>query len=161
MLTSGSKVGPYEIVAPLGAGGMGEVYRAHDARLGRDVAIKVLPPEISADPSRRQRFNVEARAVAALNHPNICAIHDVGSEGSLDYLVLELVDGETLATRLARGPLPVAEALTRAREIVDGVAHAHRLGIVHRDLMSICISDGRFQNSDWLQIVKFQIPKSI
>jgi len=134
MLSSGSKIGPYEIVSPLGAGGMGEVYRAHDARLGRDVAVKVLPADISADPARRQRFDTEARAVAALNHPNICAIHDVGSDGGVDYLVLELVDGETLAARLARGPLPVAEALARAREIVAGVAAAHRLGVIHRDL---------------------------
>jgi Tol biopolymer transport system component len=113
---------------------MGEVYRAHDARLGRDVAVKVLPSDISADPVRRQRFDTEARAVAALNHPNICAIHDVGSDGGIDYLVLELVDGETLAARLARGPLPVSEALARAREIAAGVAAAHRLGVVHRDL---------------------------
>src|SRR5213083_3048627 len=98
-LSPGTRLGPYEIVAPLGAGGMGEVYRAHDARLGRDVAVKVLPSEIAADQSRRQRFEVEARAIAALNHPNICAIHDVGSEGGVDYLVLELIDGESLAAR--------------------------------------------------------------
>ena len=134
MLPSGSKIGPYAIVSPLGAGGMGEVYRAHDARLGRDVAVKVLPSEISADPSRRQRFDTEARAVAALNHPNICAIHDVGSDGGIDYLVLELVEGETLAARLVGGPMPAAEAVSRAREIAAGVAAAHRMGVIHRDL---------------------------
>lgn len=133
-LTTGSRFGPYEIVSPLGAGGMGEVYRAHDARLGRDVAVKVLPSEISADPSRRQRFQVEARAIAALNHPNICAIHDVGSDEGLEYLVLELVEGDTLAARLARGPLPIGEALVRAREIAAGVDAAHRMGVIHRDL---------------------------
>jgi Tol biopolymer transport system component len=133
-LTPGSRFGPYEIVSPLGAGGMGEVYRAHDARLGRDVAVKVLPAEISADPSRRQRFQVEARAIAALSHPNICAIHDVGSDEGFDYLVLELVEGETLAARLVRGPLPIAEALARAREIAAGVDAAHRMGVIHRDL---------------------------
>ena len=113
---------------------MGEVYRARDTRLDRDVALKVLPAGVSADPARRKRFEIEARAVAALSHAHICPIHDVGSEDGLDYLVLELVHGETLATRLKRGPMPVAEALARAGEMAAAIAAAHRRGIVHRDL---------------------------
>src|SRR5438876_370703 len=104
-LTSGSRLGPYEIVAPLGAGGMGEVYRAHDTRLGREVAVKVLPEPFARDPDRLARFEREARAVAALTHPNILAIHDYGSQGDITYAVMELLDGETLGRRLARGPL--------------------------------------------------------
>ncbi|HKV98527.1 MAG TPA: protein kinase [Vicinamibacterales bacterium] len=133
-LTAGTKLGPYEIVAPLGAGGMGEVYRARDTRLQRDVAIKVLPAEVSGDPVRRQRFELEARAIAALSHPHICAIHDIGAVDATDFLVLELIEGETLAARLKRGPLPLPEALARANEIADAVAAAHRRNIIHRDL---------------------------
>ncbi|MGE5837248.1 MAG: protein kinase domain-containing protein [Acidobacteriota bacterium] len=133
-LASGRRLGPYEVVGPIGAGGMGEVYRARDTRLDRDVALKVLPPDVSADPARRKRFEIEARAVAALSHSHICPIHDVGSEDGLDYLVLELVHGETLAARLKRGPMPVAEALARAGEMAAAIAAAHRRGIVHRDL---------------------------
>ena len=133
-LAPGARLGPYEITAQIGAGGMGVVYQARDTRLGRDVAVKVLSSDATTDPSRRQRFQREARAVAALTHPHICGIHDVGSEGALDYIVLELLDGESLATRLQRGPLPVEEALVRAREIASAVGHAHRVGIVHRDL---------------------------
>jgi serine/threonine-protein kinase len=113
---------------------MGEVYRGRDTRLRRDVAIKVLPPPVLADPTRRKRFEVEARAIAALSHPHICPIHDVGAEGELQYLVLELVQGETLAARLKRGPMPLAEALARAVEMADAMATAHRRGIIHRDL---------------------------
>jgi eukaryotic-like serine/threonine-protein kinase len=139
-LTAGQKLGPYEIVAPLGAGGMGEVYRARDTRLGRDVAIKVLPPGMADDPERRARFEREARAVAALNHPHICVIHDVGrapgeaGSGETDYLVMELVEGETLADRVKRGPLPVADTLRIGAEIAEALDRAHRAGIVHRDL---------------------------
>jgi Tol biopolymer transport system component len=133
-LAAGHKLGPYEIVAPLGAGGMGEVYRARDTRLGRDVAVKVLPPDMAADPERRARFEREARAVAALNHPNICVIHDIGREGSTDFLVMELVEGESLAQRLARGPLALAETLRTGAEIAEALDRAHRAGIVHRDL---------------------------
>ncbi len=133
-LAAGHKLGPYEIVAPLGAGGMGEVYRARDTRLGREVAVKVLPPELAGDPERRARFEREARAVAALNHPNICVIHDVGREGTTDYLVMELVEGESLAQRLARGPLVPSETLRIGAEIADALDRAHRAGIVHRDL---------------------------
>src|SRR5512134_4139315 len=103
-LSAGAKLGPYEILSPLGAGGMGEVYRARDTRLGRDVAVKVLPQHLSANPEVRARFEREAKTVSSLNHPYICTLFDVGREGATDYLVMELVDGETLATKLARGP---------------------------------------------------------
>ena len=106
-LSAGTQLGPYEIVAPLGAGGMGEVYRARDTRLGREVAVKVLPQHLSANPEIRARFEREAKTVSSLNHPHICALHDVGREGEIDYLVMELVEGETLAERLIRGPLPL------------------------------------------------------
>ena len=133
-LTAGTRLGPYEVIGEIGAGGMGMVYRAHDSRLGRQVAIKVLPPNVATDANRRQRFEREARAVAALNHPHICAIHDVGSQDGVEYLVLELVAGETLSSRVSRGPMPIEEALACARDIADAVSHAHRHGIVHRDL---------------------------
>lgn len=133
-LLAGTRLGPYEIVTPIGAGGMGAVYRARDSRLARDVAIKVLATEAVADAASRDRFQREARAVAALTHPHICAIHDVGCDADRDYLVLELIDGESLAARLQRGPLPLPEALARAKEIAAAVGHAHRRGIVHRDL---------------------------
>src|ERR1700686_551395 len=99
-LAPGTELGPYEIVAPLGAGGMGEVYRARDTRLGRDVAVKILPAEFSADPVRKQRFEREAKTISSLNHPNICTLHDVGSQNGMEYLVMECVEGETLAKRL-------------------------------------------------------------
>ncbi len=133
-LPAGARLGPYEIVAPLGAGGMGEVYRARDCRLDRSVAIKVLPPEVAANPEARQRFEREARAISSLAHPHICALHDVGREGEVDYLVMELVDGESLASRLERGPLPLGEALRCGAQIAAALDRAHRAGIVHRDL---------------------------
>ena len=130
-LTSGTRLGPYEIVAPLGAGGMGEVYKAKDTRLDRTVAIKILP---SADPDLRARFEREAKAIAGLQHPHICTLYDVGHEGGTDYLVLEYLEGETLAERLTRGPLKLEEALKTAIEVADALDKAHRAGIVHRDL---------------------------
>ena len=133
-LTPGTRLGPYEIAAPLGAGGMGEVYRAHDTRLGRDVAVKVLPQHLSASAEIRARFEREARAVSSLNHPHICTLHDIGREGDTDYLVMELVEGETLADRLARGPLPLAEVLQIGAQVADALNRAHRAGVVHRDL---------------------------
>jgi eukaryotic-like serine/threonine-protein kinase len=133
-LTSGSKLGPYEIQSPLGAGGMGEVYRAHDSRLDRDVAIKVLSTNIASNPDLRQRFEREARAIAALNHPHICTLHDVGHEDGIDFLVMEYLDGETLANRLQRGALPLNLGLQYAMQIADALDRAHREGIVHRDL---------------------------
>jgi eukaryotic-like serine/threonine-protein kinase len=131
---TGRQLGAYRLEAPIAAGGMGDVYRATDTRLGREVAVKVLPPAWTADPQRRIRFEREARAVAALNHPNICTIHDVGHDDGIDFLVLEFIDGESLAARLARGPLPFEGALDRAIEIADALDKAHRQGIVHRDL---------------------------
>ena len=134
-LSNGTRVGPYEIIAPLGAGGMGEVYRARDIRLDRTVAIKVLTGALAADSESRQRFEQEARAIAALNDPHICTIHDVGRHGELDYLVLEHLEGETLADRLRRSPgLQVDDALALAIQIGDALDRAHRAGIVHRDL---------------------------
>jgi serine/threonine protein kinase len=130
----GSRLGPYEIVAPLGAGGMGEVYRAIDTRLDRTVAIKVLPEHLAADVERRQRLEREARIVSSLDHANICALYDVGHEAGRDFLVIQYLDGETLAERLAKGALPVDRALTCAIEIAGALAAAHKVGIVHRDL---------------------------
>jgi len=133
-LTSGTRLGPYEIVAPLGAGGMGEVYRARDTRLGRDVAVKVLPQHLSSHPEIRARFEREAKTVSSLNHPSICTLHDVGREGNTDYLVMELIEGETLAQRLTKGPLPPAEVLRLGGMIADALDRAHRAGVTHRDL---------------------------
>ena len=130
----GRQLGAYRITQAIGAGGMGEVYKGLDTRLGREVAIKVLPAEWVDDAQRRTRFEREARAVAALNHPNICTIHDVGHDNGIHFLVMELVDGESLAVRLAKGPLPLGEALARAIEIADALDKAHGQGIVHRDL---------------------------
>ncbi len=134
MLQAGATLGPYRILAPLGAGGMGEVYRAHDARLGRDVAVKVLPSHLAASPEVRARFEREARTVSQLNHPHICTLHDIGRHEDTDYLVMELLEGETLAHRLEKGPLPVAGLLTLGTQIADALDRAHRAGVVHRDL---------------------------
>ncbi len=130
----GRQLGPYTIVAPLGAGGMGEVYRARDSKLGRDVAIKILPSHFTADPERRARFAREARLLATLNHPHIGAIYGLEETDGVTALVLELVEGPTLADRLARGPLPIPEALAIARQIAEALDAAHEKGIVHRDL---------------------------
>jgi serine/threonine protein kinase/tetratricopeptide (TPR) repeat protein len=134
LLQPGTRLGPYEIVALLGRGGMGEVYRATDTRVARTVAVKVLPPEAAANPDRRQRFEREARAVARLNHPHICALYDVGRQRDLEFLVMEYLDGETLAARLTRGALPLDEALGHASALAQALARAHREGITHRDL---------------------------
>src|SRR4051812_26488115 len=120
-LASGTKLGPYEIVAPIGAGGMGEVYRAKDTRLGRDVAIKVLLQHLSSNPDLKQRFNREARAISSLQHPNICSLFDVGSHDGSEYLVMEYLEGETLSKRLDRGPLPIKELLRIGVEIADAL----------------------------------------
>ena len=135
MVEPGTRLGPYEIVARIGAGGMGEVYRAHDRRLGRDVAIKILPAEVSTDAAARKRFQREARAISALSHPNICALYDIGHEDGVDFLVMELLEGRTLAQRLAEGgPIPLAEAVPYAIGIASALEAAHRKGVVHRDL---------------------------
>jgi len=133
-LTPGSRLGPYEIVAPLGAGGMGEVYRARDTRLERDVAVKVLPESIQGDPEALARFEREAKLVAALSHPNILAIHDVGKDAGVSYAVTELLEGETLRDRLNSGTVSLRKAISYAREVASGLAAAHGRGIVHRDL---------------------------
>jgi eukaryotic-like serine/threonine-protein kinase len=133
-LTSGTKLGPYEIASPLGAGGMGEVYRARDTRLDRTVAIKILPAHLSDNPEAKQRFDREARAISSLNHPNVCALYDIGHQDGIDYLVMEFLDGETLAQRLAKGPLPPEQVLKYGIEICEGLEKAHKSGVVHRDL---------------------------
>ena len=133
-LTSGTKLGPYEIQSPLGAGGMGEVYRARDPRLERTVAIKVLPTHLNANPELRARFEREAKAISGLQHPNICVLYDVGSQGDIDFLVMEHLEGETLYARLVRKPLTPDETLKIATEVADALVKAHRSGIIHRDL---------------------------
>lgn len=134
MLAAGTRLGPYEIVAPLGAGGMGEVYQARDSRLDRTVAIKILPSSLSGVPELRARFEREARVISQLNHPHICALYDIGRDNGTDYLVLEYLQGQTLAEEIANGPLSIQKALTIALEIGDALDRAHRAGIVHRDL---------------------------
>jgi serine/threonine protein kinase len=133
-LSPGARLGPYEILDALGAGGMGEVYRARDARLERTVAIKILPAHLSCDPLRKQRFEREAKTISSLNHPHICLLHDVGSQDGVDYLVMECVEGETLAKRLEKGALPVEQGLKFGMQIADALDKAHRSGVVHRDL---------------------------
>jgi serine/threonine protein kinase len=133
-LASGTKLGPYEITGAIGAGGMGEVYRARDTRLGRDVAIKILPQHLTEKADARQRFEREARAVSSLNHAHICTLYDIGHQDGTDFLVMELLEGETLAKRVEKGPLPTAELLRIAIEIADALDKAHRQGILHRDL---------------------------
>src|SRR5262245_53095592 len=134
MLAAGTRLGPYEIVAPLGAGGMGEVCQARDGRLDRTVAIKILPSSLNGVPELRARFEREARVISQLNHPHICALYDVGQDNGTDYLVLEYLQGQTLAEEIAKGPLSIRKALTIALEIGDALDRAHRAGIVHRDL---------------------------
>ena len=133
-LNPGTRLGPYEIVGPLGAGGMGEVYRARDTRLDRSVAVKILPEHLATDPSLRARFEREARAVSALSHPHICTLHDIGEQDGVHFLVMEHLEGETLAARVERGPLPIGEAVAVATQIAGALAQAHRQGVVHRDL---------------------------
>ena len=134
VLTSGTRLGPYEIQSPLGAGGMGEVYRARDSRLERSVAIKILPAHFSTDPVRKQRFEREAKTISSLNHPHICVLHDIGSQDGIDYLVMECVEGETLAKRLQKGALPLEQVLKYGAQISDALDKAHLSGVVHRDL---------------------------
>ncbi len=134
VLTSGTKLGAYEIESPLGAGGMGEVYRARDTRLGRSVAIKILPAHLSESPEAKERFEREARAISALNHPRICTLYDIGHQNGIDYLVMEYLEGESLADRLRKGALPLKETLKIGIEVCEALDIAHRQGIVHRDL---------------------------
>jgi serine/threonine protein kinase len=134
MIAAGTRIGSYEILSPLGAGGMGEVWRARDGKLGREVAIKVLPDSVAEDTERLARFVREAQLLAALNHPHIAAIYGIEKSGGIDALILELVEGETLEARIAAGPVPPDEAVAIARQIADALAAAHDRGIVHRDL---------------------------
>ncbi len=133
-LDSGTRLGPYEIVSFLGAGGMGEVYLARDSRLERRVAIKILPAELASHPERRQRFEREARAVGSLNHSHICVLHDIGEDRGVHFLVMEYLEGETLAQRLSRGALPLELVLRYAVEMAEALEQAHHRGVVHRDL---------------------------
>jgi eukaryotic-like serine/threonine-protein kinase len=133
-LAAGKRLGPYEIIGPLGAGGMGEVYRAKDTRLDRTVAIKVLPTHLSADPEAKQRFDREARSISSLAHPNICHLYDVGHQDGTDFLVMEFLEGETLASRIQKGPMPTEQVLKVGTEICEGLEKAHKTGVVHRDL---------------------------
>ena len=133
-LAAGSRLGPYEVIAPIGVGGMGEVYRARDTKLNRDVALKVLPEAFVRDPERLARFQREAEVLASLNHPNIAQIYGLEDSGDTTALVLELVEGQTLAERIAQGAIPLDEALDIARQIAEAVEAAHALGIIHRDL---------------------------
>jgi len=133
-LASGTRIGPYDVQSQLGAGGMGEVYRARDTRLDRTVAIKILPAHLSGRPDARERFDREARAISSLSHPNICHLYDVGTHDGTSYLVMEYLEGETLASRLRKGPLPLEQLLKVGIEICEGLEKAHRSGVVHRDL---------------------------
>src|SRR6266581_29323 len=133
-LTAGDRIGPYEIVALLGAGGMGEVYRGRDSRLGRDVALKILLPNFAADVGRMARFQREAQVLASLNHPHIAALYGLEDGGGVRALVMELVEGPTLAERIRNGPIPIEEALPIAKQIAEALEAAHDRGIIHRDL---------------------------
>ncbi len=132
-LQPGTTLGPYEILSPIEAGGMGEVYKARDTRLDRTVAIKVLPEHVAADPDLKQRFEREAKTISSLNHPHICTLYDIGSQDGIDFLVMEYLEGDTLAQRLEKGALPLDQALKVAIEIAEALDKAHRQGITHRD----------------------------
>ncbi|MBK5292408.1 MAG: protein kinase [Acidobacteriia bacterium] len=155
-LSAGEKLGPYEILSPLGAGGMGEVYKARDTRLDRFVAIKVLPEHIAKREDLRQRFEREARAVASLNHPHICVLHDIGNQDGTGYMVLEYMEGETLAARITRGALPLDQALKFARQTGDALDRAHRAGVTHRDVKPANIMLTR----DGVKVLDFGLAKS-
>jgi serine/threonine-protein kinase len=133
-IAPGARLGTYEVTSHIGSGGMGEVYQAHDTKLGRDVAIKVLPEQFARDPERLARFQREAKMLAALNHPNIAAIYGLEQSGNTHYLVMELVPGQTLADRIRTGAIPVDEALPIARQVADAVEYAHDKNVIHRDL---------------------------
>ena len=134
VLSSGTRLGPYEILSAIGAGGMGEVYRAKDTRLDRTVAIKVLPSHLSSNEDLKQRFDREARTISSLSHPHICALHDIGHQDGIDFLVMEFLEGETLDQRISKGPLPAESVLRFGIQIAEALDKAHRQGIIHRDL---------------------------
>src|SRR4249919_4011153 len=152
-LSSGDRLGPYEILSAIGAGGMGEVYKARDTRLDRTVAVKVLPEHIAQREDLRARFEREARAVASLNHPNICTLHDIGP----GYMVMELIEGETLAARIEKGALPLDQALKLAAQIADALDRAHRAGVTHRDVKPHNIMLTR----DGVKVLDFGLAKSM
>jgi len=155
-LTAGARLGNLEILGPLGAGGMGEVYRAKDLRLGREVAIKVLPAAFSADPDRLQRFEREARVLASLSHPNLAGIYGVAETDGRRYLALEYVNGETLAARIKRGPVPIEEAVEICHQIASGMEAAHEAGVVHRDLKPANVM---ITAADQVKVVDFGLAK--
>jgi eukaryotic-like serine/threonine-protein kinase len=157
-LVSGYKLGSYEITAPIGAGGMGEVYRARDSKLGRDVAIKVLPEAFARDPERMARFQREAKVLASLNHTNIASIYGLEDSGSTHALVMELVEGPTLADRIRQGPIPIDEALRIAKQICEALEYAHERGIAHRDLKPANI---KVTNDDAVKVLDFGLAKAI
>src|SRR6202162_1216564 len=157
-LSAGTKLGTYEVLAPIGAGGMGEVYQAHDTRLGRDVAIKVLPEAFAHDPDRLSRFQREAKLLASLNHPNIATIHGLEESAGTSYLVMELVPGETLAQRIKReGAVPVEEALTIAKQIAEALEAAPEKGIIHRDLKPANV---KLTPEGKVKVLDFGLPKA-
>src|SRR5688572_13120860 len=156
-VVSGTRIGPYEITALIGAGGMGEVYRARDTRLKREVALKILPESFATDPERLARFQREAEVLASLNHPHIAQIYGLEEIGSGGYaLVMELVEGEDLSQRLARGAIPVEEALPIARQIAEGLAAAHEQGVIHRDLKPANI---KLRSDDTVKVLDFGLAK--
>src|SRR5262245_11592873 len=155
-LLAGSTLGAYEVVSPLGAGGMGEVYRARDAKLGREVAVKILPEPFAFDPDRVARFEREAKVLAALNHPHIAALHGMEIARNRHFLIIELVEGETLADRLRRGALPVDEALRIAIQIADALEAAHEKGIIHRDLKPANV---KISPDDRVKVLDFGLAK--
>src|SRR5262245_40649771 len=156
-LPAGTRLGSYEILAPIGAGGMGEVYRARDTKLHRDVAVKVLPTQFALDPDRLARFTREAQVLASLNHPRIAAIHGLEESNDVQALVLELVEGETLADRIARGPIPVDEAVAIARQIAEALEAAHDAGIIHRDLKPANV---KLRSDGTVKVLDFGLAKS-
>jgi len=153
-----TRLGPYEILAPIGAGGMGEVYRGRDTRLNRDVAIKVLPEAFATDAERLARFTREAQTLAALNHPHIAQIHGLEESGPTRALVMELVEGDDLSVHIARGPIPLAEALAIASQIADALAAAHELGIVHRDLKPANV---KIRSDGTVKVLDFGLAKAL
>ena len=162
-LSGGTRVGPYEIVAPLGAGGMGEVYRARDTRLGRDVALKILPPDLAGDSTRKARFDLEARAVGTLHHPNVVVLHDVGTDAGISYMVSELIEGESLRGLIARGPVPPRKAAAIAAQIAEGLSAAHLAGLVHRDLKpaNVMLTGNRSPLAEQAKILDFGLARQV
>ncbi len=157
-LEPGSRLGPYEVIAKIGEGGMGEVYRARDSKLDRDVALKVLPEAFTADPDRLARFEREAKVLASLNHPNIGGIHGLEESGDTRALVLELVEGPTLADRLAQGPIPVDEVLPIASQIAEALEAAHEAGVVHRDLKPANV---KVRSDGAVKVLDFGLAKAV